>query len=400
MGLRAWVKGFLGEDITPASTVTIEDQMKNIFQKELAIESAISLVASAISECEIKTFKKEEEIKGEEYFILNIEPNINENASKFWHKAIRYMYREGKAVIINLQGKLYVADSYQVDEYPIKGDIYSDVRIGNLSLSKKFNTTEVIVLELNNTKVKSLIDGLFQDYDDLLQTAKKSYQKNSQDKYILELDNVKAGDTTFNEQYKQFIEKQLQSYIKSDLAVYPQFKGYNLKKDEGGSPIVGINDMMDIRTDMMKIVAQAFNIPVSLMLGDTTNINDMINLFLTLVIDPIARMMEDELTRKIYGGVSNFKKGNRIKVDTNNILHTDIMSVADAVDKLISCGSLNIDEVRALIGFNALNTEFSQQYWMTKNYSKADDMMNSEQQIEQGPVIEEPSIDEGGENNE
>ena len=400
MSIITFVRNFLEKDITPATNtaVNLEDKLQNIYQKELAIESAISLIASAMSEVEIKTFENDVEVKGEKYYILNVEPNTNENASKFWHKAIRKMYIDDEpALIVNLQGKLYVADSYSVEEYPVRGNIYRNVRIGNLSLDKTFNSSEVILLELNNAKVKSLIDGLFQDYDDLLKTAKKSYKKNAQNKYVLELDNIKAGDVTFNEQYKEFIQKQLETFVNSEVAVYPQFKGYKLRKDEESNTNVAVNDMLEIRTDMLKLVAQAFNIPVSILMGDTTNINDMINLFLTLVIDPISDMLEEELSRKIYPGYSNFKAGNYVKVDTNNILHTDIMSVAESVDKLIACGSLNIDEVRALIGFNALNTEFSQQYWMTKNYSTADNMLNGEQDI----VEEEPIIDDkGGENDE
>lgn len=383
MSIRTFVKNFLEKDITPATNtaVNLEEQLQSIYQKELAIETAIGLIASAMSEVEIKTFEKDKEVKGEKYYILNVEPNINENASKLWHKAIRKMYREGRALVVNLQGKLYVADSYSVDEYPIRGNIYKNVRIGNLSLDKTFNSSEVILLELNNAEVKSLIDGLFQDYDELIKTAKKSYKKNAQNKYVLELDNIKAGDVAFNEQYKEFLQKQLETYVNSEVAVYPQFKGYNLRKDESGDTNVAVNDMLEIRTDMLRLVAQAFNIPVSLLMGDTTNINDMINLFLTLVIDPISDMLEEELSRKIYPGYSNFKAGNYIKVDTNNILHTDIMSVAESVDKLIACGSLNIDEVRELIGFNTLNTEFSQTFFMTKNYATAENTLKGEQEV-------------------
>ena len=157
MSIRTFVKNFLEKDITPATNtaINIEDKLQNIYQKELAIESAISLIASAMSEVEIRTFEKDKEVKGEKYYILNIEPNINENASKLWHKAIRKMYREGRALIVNIQGKLYVADSYSIEEYPIKGNVYRNVRIDNLSLDKTFKSSEVILLELNNADVKA-----------------------------------------------------------------------------------------------------------------------------------------------------------------------------------------------------------------------------------------------------
>ena len=377
MSIFNFFKSFLGKDIRPAGIVTINQQIQNICQKEVAIESAISLIANAMSKVEIKTYEDNKEVKGENYYILNVEPNKNQNASQLWHKGIRKMYREGNALIVNINGKLYVADSYNTKEFPIKGNVYTDVRIGNLNLNRTFNTDEVILLELNNANIREFLDGLFNDYDELINIAKKSYGKNAQAKYILDLANIKTGDNEFNEKYMEHIQKQLEAYINSNVAVYPQFKGYKLERDEdSGTNTVPVTDVIQVRDDMIRAVSQAFNIPVSLLNGDTTNVTQMTNLFLTLVIDPLSDMLEEELTRKIYPGYNNFQRGNYIKVDTNNIMHTDIMSVAESVDKLVSCGALNIDDVRELLGFNPLETEFSKTHWMTKNYSTAQDVVN------------------------
>ena len=45
-----------------------------------------------------------------------------------------------------------------------------------------------------------------------------------------------------------------------------------------------------------------------------------------------------------------------------------MLEVADKVDKLISCGAYNIDEVRHRLDSDPLLTEFSRTHFITKNY--------------------------------
>ena len=66
-----------------------------------------------------------------------------------------------------------------------------------------------------------------------------------------------------------------------------------------------------------------------------------------------------------------------MRVDTSSINHIDIFEVADKVAKIISSGAANVDEVRERLGWNALNTEFSTAYWMTKNFALAEDMLTN-----------------------
>ena len=55
----------------------------DVYIREMALWSAINLVANAISKCEFKTFVNGEETKGREWYLWNIEPNKNQNSSAF-----------------------------------------------------------------------------------------------------------------------------------------------------------------------------------------------------------------------------------------------------------------------------------------------------------------------------
>lgn len=352
----------------------IEEKVQEIYYKELAIQTAITLIANAIAKCEIKVYKKNKEIKDKDYYTLNISPNKNENSSQLWHKAIEKMVYDNESIIIEINDNLYCADSYSVDEYPILGNLYKGVVIGNIQLNKTFKSDEILRLKLNNSHIKHLIDGLYEQYGELMSYAAKNYKKSNGTKYKLILDQVKASDEKFQETYREVIQKQLKSFIENENAVYPQYKGYDLQ-DVSPTANKDSSDFRNLRKEMFEIVAQAFQIPVSLMLGNITNINDIVKIFLTFCIDPIADMISEEITRKTSIDYDNWAKGNYVKVDTSTINHIDILDVAEKVDKLIASGPLCIDDIRELLGMQPLNTEFSRQHWITKNYDTVENRL-------------------------
>ena len=395
MSFKSWLADFLGKESKPISEMYYEQKIPQVYYKELAIQTAISLIANAVAKCEMKVFSKNEEVQNKTYFELNIQPNKNENSSQLWHKAIEKMIYEGECIIVNVAEELHVADSYHVEEYPILGNVYKGITIGNLQLDRVFKCHEVFRLKLNDKNIKNLLDGLSSDYEELLELAIKKYKSSNQQKYVLELENIKANDANFQKAYREVVQQQLKDFMENDNAVYPQFRGYKLT-DVTNNKSVSSTDFKEIRKDMFEIVAQAFQIPIDLMFGNVDNLDEVVSTFLTFCIDPIADMLSEELTRKIYGNFESWKKGNYIVVNTSAIQHIDVLDIADKADKLIASGTCSIDEVRKIIGFNALNEDYSTIHFMTKNYDTAENMLNS---IQNEGQLEE-IVEKGGEKGE
>lgn len=392
MSIKTWFIDFLGNAKNDKGEIiesVIEEKIQEVYYKELAIQTAITLIANAIAKCEIKVYEKNREVKNKTYYTLNVSPNKNENSSQLWHKAIEKMVYDNESIIVEVGDGLYCADSYSVEEYPIIGNLYKGVAIGNLQLNKTFKSEGVFRLQLNNAHIKKLIDGLYEQYGQLMSYAAKNYKKSNGTKYKLVLDQVKASDEKFQETYREVIQKQLKSFMENENAVYPQYKGYDLQ-DVSPTTNKDSSDFRNLRKEMFEIVAQAFQIPVSLMLGNITNMNEIVKIFLTFCIDPIADMISEEITRKISGDYDNWAKGNYVKVDTSTINHIDILDVAEKVDKLIASGPLCIDDIRELLGMQPLNTEFSRQHWITKNYDTVENRLIGDVKSNNG----------GGENSE
>lgn len=354
------------------STITTK-QFATLAFKELALQIAVSYVANTISKCEFKVYENGEESKNELYYLLNVSPNPNENSSQFINKFVEKYFYEGHALIVHHNGYLYCADSFDIDDSnPLKEYIFYNVTFNCQQLKKKYKASEVFYLKLDNKDVKALIDSIYTEYGEILTSAIKAFKRNNGKKYKLLLEQYKAGDKEFNEIFESVIKKQLQSFIENEDAVYPQFKGTDLQ--ESSTATVGNSaDIIALRKEVFEIVAQAIKIPLTMMYGNITNMNEIVKVFLTFCIDPFADMVNEEFTRKNWT-FNEWESGNYMKIDTSCINHVDILEAGQDIYNLIGAG-FSLDEIRERLDKKLLNTEFSQAHFFSKNFSTAEEVL-------------------------
>lgn len=372
----AWISDFL-ESLFPvketyggdASTIVI-DIPADLYYKELAIYTASSLISNGISRSEIRTFRDGLPVKDTDYYLLNVSPNKNETSSVFWHKVINKVIRRGEALVVEINGSLYCADSYVREwERPILGDVYSGVQIGNFTFNRKFQWDDVYLFRLDDIHVKRLIDGMYDQYGKILSAAAKKLKMSNSQKYKLHIDGVKAGDDDFNREFEDYIKAQLKTYMESENAVYPEFDGYKLESDPVyGSGNGNSDSFLNLKKDLFSTVAGAFHIPESMMTGNITAMDEIVGSFLTFGVDPYADMITEALNKR--AGMENYAAGNYYTVDTSKIIHRDIFGVSADVSNLISSGVKCIDEVREMLGDAPLNTDWSRKHFITKNFEE------------------------------
>ena len=338
----AWISDFL-EKLFPVKqkvggdpSAVVIDIPAELYYKELAIYTASSLISNAISRSEMRTFEAGLPVKKNDYYLLNVSPNRNETSSVFWHKVINRVIRDGEALVVEADGYIYCADSYVwASERPILGDIYEGVTVGNFSFNKQFSQNDSYMFRLDNINVKVLIDGMYDQYGKILSAAAKSLKQSNGQKYKLHIEGVKAGDEEFNQEFNDFIAKQLKTYMESENAVYPEFDGYKLEADpiySNGSGSAA--DFVELKKELFSSVAGAFHIPESMMTGNITNMADIVGSFLTFGVDPYADMITEALNKR--AGIDNYMAGNYYQVDTSKILHRDIFDVAADVSNCVA----------------------------------------------------------------
>ncbi|MDD3185973.1 MAG: phage portal protein [Anaerostipes sp.] len=368
---------WLDKDVSNADIKTVmADIYQSIQFKEIALYIATSYISNTIGNCEFKVYENGTEVKNELYYWLNVVPNQNQNASQFKNKLVStYFYNQG-ALILPKKNKFYVADEFHIEKQAFKDWVFDAVVIDDLSVDSSFKMSKVLYFQLDHQEVKELIDSMYVEYGKLMSCALNYYKKSKGQKYKLIIDSYQAGDADFNKIYTEQISKQLEDFMKSDNAVYPQYEGLNLEDISNNSSYTA-DDIIKIRKETFEIVAQAFKIPMSMMQGNITNMNEIVKVYLTYCIDPIAKMIGDEFTRKLFD-FDEWKNGSKVVVDTSRISHLDMLEVADKADKLVASGVACIDEVRNRLGMNLLNTAFSQKHFITKNYEGLEKALNSQ----------------------
>ena len=372
----------------PNAGTVIIDIPTELYYMELAVHTAVSLISNALSRSEIRVFINGEESKtNTDYYLLNVSPNRNETSSIFWHKVINTMVKKKEALVVDAGGYLYCADSFVRElERPILGDVYSGVTIGNLTLDKKFTQQDVYLFKLDDVNVYNLIQAMNQEYGKVLSSAADAFRTGNAQKYKLHIDGVKAGDDEFEKEFEEIIQEDLKEYMSSDSAVYPEYDGYTLTNDSNKSSVTAA-DVQKLKEDLFLTVAHAFHIPDSMITGNITNIQDIVDSFLSFGVDPFADAITESLNKR--GGLENYVKGNRYQVDTGKVRHRDIFHNAAQVAALVSSATLCIDEIREGFGYPPLNTPWSKKYFMTKNFESIETLLNSMKGGEEGEQREE-----------
>jgi len=365
---------FLGKKLDPTE-VLLQSLTAETAMKELALYIGTSYIANALSQCEFKTFEKGEEVKGELYYKLNVSPNPNQNASQFINKFVNKCLYDGHSLVVQHKNNLVCADNFSIeDDNPLIENNYVNVAFKNYQAKTKYKAREVFYFRLENEHAKKFIDGLNQQYGEIVTTALAAYKKTNNTKYKLILEQYAAGDAKFKQIYESILKQQLDKFTENEgSAVFPQYKGIQLEEFKY-SAVKDTSDIVAVRKEVFETTAQALKIPLSMMYGNITNMDQIVDVFLTFCIDAWADMIQKEITRKYYS-FDEWKKGSYVKVDTSCINHADILKVADKVDKAIASGAVTIDDMRRRLGMQELGTEFSTSHFMTKNYDLAENIL-------------------------
>lgn len=367
-----FLKAF-GKQSTISVKTQIVEEFTEVFFKELATACAINMIANTIGKCEIRTFAKGSMTKGPEYYLWNYEPNPNENSSDFMQHFISNLCYDNEALIIELNGNLYVADSFSRQKYALYEDVFSNITIGELTLQKTYRSGEVIYMRLNNIDARQRLEGSYSSYGKTVAKAVRNMLRQGAQKGVLNIDAQTSQQQNFSEKLNELINNRFKPFYEAGNAVLPLTHGYNytdVTKQGTSQTPADLNERINYEFEM---AGRAWRIPKALILGDVVEVDKITKNFLTFAIDPITEKLGEETTRKRYGE-KQFCKGNYIDINTNCIQHIDIFEQATNSDKLLSSGLYCIDELRTKLGDTAIGNDWSQKHYITKNYAEAEKM--------------------------
>lgn len=364
-----------GETQSYVDMISVE--VKKLELSKMAIQKAVGMIAHAIAKSEFVVQRKEGRVKDHVYWILNVRPNPNETATDFWIDVIRRLLIEEECVICNMGKQLYIVDAYTTDRAVMMPQIYRNISITSngeiLKLNKNFRSDDIIHLRAQNKKIRKYLEKVLKLYDAVVSAAATAKKISGTPKFTLDVPAampvIRTKDESGKEkpltvdEYKKGIKKLLES---DDIEVLQNSNGMNIGALEIKTNVTS-EDIVKLAGEIFTECALAFDIPKAVFLGEITEKADSTNEFITYAVGWVVELINDSLNAKLVGE-ADYLKGENIWIDMSRFKHRDLVESAANLDKLRSIG-FNFDEIRETVGWEALNTEFSRERVITKNYT-------------------------------
>ena len=231
--------------------------------KELALFIGISYIANTLSKCEFKTYENGKEVKNKLYYMLNVSPNPNQNSSQFINKFIEQYYYQGHSLVVPYRTHIHCADSFDVDDSnPLVENKYFNVTFGNQQPKKQYRASEVFYFQLDNRKVKALIDSMYLEYSEIIAQALATFKRTNGSRYKLLLERYQAGDTEFKKLYDS--ETPLEAVFPDLVKNHPErYKNETLKSHcESMHRYLRENKIMELMHRSFEVIPVPSMLPV------------------------------------------------------------------------------------------------------------------------------------------
>ncbi|EGP4910726.1 phage portal protein [Enterococcus faecium] len=359
---------------TKKATVPLEEyfcklQVDFVYRK-FAIETCIDLIANAMSKAEFKSYEDGKNKKNDLYYRLNVAPNKKNNATEFRKKLIRRLIFYNEVLIVspsNNSSEIFIADSWDITEYALKDDVFSQVQINNIVLDREFLESDVIYIKYADQQIRQLVDAYYQAYGKLISSAMNVYKRSNARRYVLKGNLFRPQDNTTQDQINKMMTSQFKPFMEADNAgaVFQLQEGFNLE-DFSGNFQSNSRDIKNLIDDIFEMTAAAFHVPKNLLKGDMSGLSDQVDAFLMFEIIPIAELIQDAFNASLYEA-EEYLSGNFVRVDTTMIKITSFKDLVDAIDVGIRNGVFTINEGRERVGNDRSDKAMADEIFITKN---------------------------------
>ena len=371
-----WLFKSRTEDISNVLEIIAKDLTK-VQLAVMAQEKAAGMIAKAIAKSEIVLTKGEKRRKDQEYYRLNIRPNDNETGTDFWFNVARELVATGDCVVVRMpNGKYYRANSYQMDDYVLFGKTYSNIVLtdgyNEVALRYGVNSDDIMHFRYGTAKMRKFTDNVLNNLNDALNAvqsletiantpllkfkvdANLQFRRRTVDgkEIRLTLDNVL-------DEFKEKIDGKKLAIITEQTGTSLEFM--DVKKQVTAAEVGALADIIN------KECAAAYDIPLGVFNGQITEQSDATNEFITYAVSPVAEVINDTLDAKLVGE-KDYIEGERAFVWLAHFKHVDVIDASPNLDKLRAIG-FTLDEIFEMVGYPALNTDFSTSRALTKNYA-------------------------------
>jgi hypothetical protein len=279
-------------------------------------------------------------------------------------------------VIRTQNGKYYRANSWTMDDYVMFPKTYSNIVLtdgfNEFTMRYGISSDDIMHFRFNTAKMRIFTDNVLNCMNDALNAVQAletvthtpifKYRTDANLQFRRKTQDGKEVRITLDDVMDSFKQK----IDGKKLAIIHEQNGTSLdfldfKSSANAAEVQTMADMIN------KECAAAYDIPLGVFNGQITEQSDATNEFITYAVSPVAEVINDTLSAKLVGE-KDYISGERAFVWLAHFKHVDVMDAAPQLDKLRAIG-FTLDEIFEMVGYPALNTEFSTARALTKNYT-------------------------------
>lgn len=354
----------------------ISVNIKKLSIAKMAVEKAVNMIAHAVAKSEFVVQRANGRVKDNIYWKLNIQPNPKQTGTDFWIEVVQKLLTEEEAVICRVGKNFYLAESFQETGgmvLPLYKNIAFRINDETVVTNQTISGSNVIHLRAKNKKIRQYMENVIQMLNETIDAMNAAKKIESTPKFALNVEgsiptimskNPDGTDKKLTiDDYKDSIKQLMES---ENIEILINQKGLKTEQMKIETKVTS-EDIVKYTKEIMTDCAFAFDIPRAVFLGEITEKADSTNEFITYAVSWIIEIIEDSLNAKLVGE-KDFIEGEYIWIDITNFKHVDVIESANNLDKLRAIG-FSFDEILKMIGYAELNTEFSKERVITKNYT-------------------------------
>ncbi|PCF54106.1 phage portal protein [Staphylococcus delphini] len=359
----------------------LQDKSKKAYLKQIALNTVIEMVARTISQSEFRVMEGNKKERDQLYYLLNVQPNKNQNAVDFWQKFIYKLIVDNEVLVVkNDDGYFFIADDfYHENELGLLPHKFTNVVVNDFEFKRIFSMDDVIYLRYNNEKLDSFSLGLFEDYGEIFGRMIDLQLMNNQVRGVLKIDTTQIKTEDKQKLVQEYIDMLFQSFKNNSIAIAPLTKGLDYEEHSSKGSAQGnqeFKEIEELKRTILTDVARIIGVPPSLVFGEVADLEKAIESYLKFCINPLLRKIEAELNAKFFHVEEYLEEERHIRVV--GIDKRDPLKMSEAIDKLVASGTFTRNQVRVMTGEEPIDDPELDKFIITKNLQSADEFKGGE----------------------